>query len=233
NGGSKPQRDDNHFQQFGGSFGGPIWKDKIFAFFAYETVRQTLSPLPGDGWYETAAFASLAPAGSIASTYLTFPGNGVISTGLDPNNNCAAAGMTEGVNCVTIAGQGINVGTPLTTPLGTQDLSWISNSSPGVGSGLGTVADLAHYDTINPTTFNAAQYNGRVDANLTNKDRLSFALYWVPLSKTNFNGNRSYDLFHHDQVNNAFSAIWNRTISSSFLNEARVNAAGWRWNEIS
>src|SRR5262249_28152443 len=54
-----------------------------------------------------------------------------------------------------------------------------------------------------------------------------------PLSRTNFNGNRAYDLFHHDQVNNAFSAIWDRTISSSFLNEARFNAAGWRWNEIS
>jgi hypothetical protein len=46
-------------------------------------------------------------------------------------------------------------------------------------------------------------------------------------------GNRAYDLFHHSQVNDAFSAIWNHTISGSFLNEARVNAAGWRWNEIS
>src|SRR5581483_1370759 len=65
NGGSQPQRDENHFEQFGGSFGGPIWKDKIFAFFAYETVRQPQSRIPGNGWYETAAFAGLAPAGSI------------------------------------------------------------------------------------------------------------------------------------------------------------------------
>src|ERR1700722_15471879 len=33
-------RDDNKFEQFGGSVGGPIWKNKIFAFFNYETVRE-------------------------------------------------------------------------------------------------------------------------------------------------------------------------------------------------
>jgi hypothetical protein len=232
NGTSNPVRDENHFEQFGGSVGGPIWKNRIFAFFNYETVRQPNSNLPGNGWYDTPAFDALAPSNSIAAKYLSFPGNRVITTGLDPHNSCADAGLAEGVNCRTIPGQGINVGAPLTTPLGSQDTTWSSNSSPGIGSGLGTVADLANYDTVNPTTFNAAQYNGRLDANVTDKDRIAFAIYWVPLSRTNFNGNRSYDLFHHSQINDAFSAIWNRTISSTFLNEFRVNAAGWRWNEI-
>jgi hypothetical protein len=232
NGGNKNLRDENHFEQFGGSIGGPIWKNKIFAFFNYETVREPNSIITGSGWYDTTALDALAPTGSIASKYLSFPGNGVIAKGLDLNNSCTAAGLTEGVNCRTILGQGINVGTPLTTPLGTQDLTWTSNTSPGIGSGLGAVADLANYDTSDPTTFNATQYNGRVDADVTNKDRISFALYWVPLSKTNYNGNRTYDLFHHDQINDAFSAIWNHTFSSTFLNEARANAAGWRWNEV-
>ena len=229
--GNKVLRDENKFQQFGGSVGGPIWKNKIFAFFNYETVREPNSNIQGNEWYETPAFDALAPAGSIAAKYLSFPGNAVIGT-INPNANCQSAGLTEGVNCRTIPGQGINVGTPLTTPLGTQDTTWTSNSNPGVGSGLGTVADLANYNTSNPTTFNASQYNGRLDADITDKDRIGFAIYWVPLSRTNFNGNRSYDLFHHDQINDAFSAIWNRTFSSSFLNEFRVNAAGWRWNEI-
>ena len=233
NGGNKDLRDENHFEQFGGSVGGPIWKNKLFFFFNYETVREPNSQVTGSGWYDTPALDALAPAGSIAAKYLSFPGNHVSAVGLDPNNTCTAAGLTEGVNCRTIPGQGINVGTPLTTPLGTQDLTWTSNSSPGVGSGLGTVADIANYDTVNPTTFNATQYNGRLDADVTNKDRVGFAIYWVPLSTTQFNGNRTYDLFHHNQVNDAFSLIWNHTFSSSFLNEARVNAAGWRWNEIS
>ncbi len=224
-------RDDNRFNQFGGSLGGPIWKNKVFAFFNYETVREPTVLVQGNGWYDTAAFDALAPTGSIAAKYLSFPGNPVVGT-LNPAANCTTAGLSEGVDCVTIAGQGINVGTPLTTPLGTQDPTWTSSATPGVGSGLGAVADLANYLTLNATSFTATQYNGRVDANLTNKDHIAFALYWVPLTKTDYNGNRGYDLFHHDQVNDAFSIIWNRTISSTFLNEARANAAGYRWNEV-
>jgi Carboxypeptidase regulatory-like domain/TonB dependent receptor-like, beta-barrel len=224
-------RDNNKFEQFGGSVGGPIWKNKVFAFFAYEGEREPFASIQGNGWYDTAAFDALAPSGSIAAKYLSFPGNGVVGT-LNANATCATAGLTEGVNCRTIAGQGINVGSPLTSPLGTQDTTWQSAANPGVGSGLTNVADIANYNTINPTQFSANQYNGRLDANVTEKDRISFAIYWVPLSKDNFNGNRAYDIFHHTQINNALSAIWDHTISSSFLNEFRVNAAGWRWNEI-
>lgn len=234
-------RDNNKFQQFGGSVGGPIWRDKIFAFFSYEGEREPFSAVQGNGWYDTPAFGALAPAGSIAARYLSFAGNGVVGT-LNPNATCATAGLTEGVNCRTIAGQGINLGTPLTTGLGKQDMGWTSNQNPGcggagtgcgtAGSPLGTVADLANYNTVNPTQFTADQYDGRLDANLTERDHLTYAMYWVPLSKNNFNGNRAYDIFHHNQVNDAFSAVWNHTISPTFLNEARANAAGWRWNEI-
>src|SRR6267154_1200429 len=224
-------RDNNKFEQFGGSVGGPIWKNKIFAFFNYESVREPISALQGNGWFDTGALAALAPAGSIASKYLSFPGNGVVGT-LNPAATCATAGLTEGANCRTIPGQGLNVGSPLTTPLGTQDTTWQSAANPGIGSGLTNVADIANYNTVNPTKFSAAQYNGRLDANVTQKDHVGFAIYWVPLSKDNFNGNRGYDIFHHSQINNAFSAIWNRTFSPRFLNEARVNAAGWRWNEV-
>jgi Carboxypeptidase regulatory-like domain/TonB dependent receptor-like, beta-barrel len=238
----KPTKDANKFEQFGGSVGGPIWKNKIFAFFNYETVREPFSPQQGNGWYETPAFAALAPAGSIASKYLSFPGNGVVGT-LNPNATCADAGLTEGVNCKTIPGQGLNVGTPLTTGLGTQDLGWTSNTNPGCGgagtgcgtpgSPLGTVADIANYNTINPTKFTATQYNGRLDGNVTGKDQLIFAIYWVPLSKDNFNGsNRAYNIFHHNQINKALSAAWNHTFSPTLLNEIRVNAANWNWNEI-
>ncbi len=243
------KRDENKFEQFGGSVGGPIWKNKVFFFFNYETVRQPLSPTSANGWYDTPAFAALAPAGSIAAKYLSFPGNGVIGT-LNANATCADAGLIDAAhvttanptpNCAEVSG-GLNLGTPLTTGLGTQDKGWSDSQHPGCGgagtgcgtpgSPFGTVADIANYDTIDPTTFNAAQWNGRLDANVTGKDRISFAIYWVPQSKDNFNGNRAYDIFHHSQINEALSAIWDHTISSTFLNEFRVNAAGWRWNEI-
>lgn len=241
-------RDNNKFEQFGGGVGGPIWKNKIFAFFNYETVREPNANLTGNGWYETPAFAALAPSGSIAAKYLSFPGNGVVGT-LQPGVTCATAGLVDAAhaaaqipaNCAEVPG-GLNLGTPLTSGLGTQDFGWSDSNHPGCGgagtgcgtpgSPFGTVADIANYNTITPTTFTAAQYNGRLDANVTGKDRISFAIYYVPLEKDNYNGNRGYDIFHHSQVNEIVSGIWDRTFSTNFLNEARVNAASWRWNEI-
>lgn len=247
--GNPVTKDNNKFEQFGGSVGGPILKNKLFFFFNYETVREPTSNIQGNGWYETPAFAALAPAGSIAAKYLSFPGNGVIGT-LNPNATCATAGLIDAAhataanpaNCAEVSG-GLNVGTPLTTGLGTQDLGWTDNTHPGcggagtgcgtAGSPLGTTADIANFLTINPTKFTAEQYNGRLDYNATQKDRIGFAIYWVPQSTDNFNGNRAYDIFHHSQINEALSAIWDHTFSPTLLNEFRVNAAGWRWNEVS
>ncbi len=64
------------------------------------------------------------------------------------------------------------------------------------------------------------------------KIALALPIYWVPQSTENYNGNRTYDIFHHNQINDAFSVIWNRTFSPTLLNEVRANAAGWRWNEV-
>ena len=224
-------RDTQQFNQYGGSVGGPIWKDHIFAFFAYETIRNH-SSVTQTAWYDTPAFDALAPANSIAKTFLTFPGAGVASSGLI-NQTCANAGLVENVNCRTIAGQGLNLGSPLTIGLGKQDPTYKSATNPGVGSGLSNVADIAQYTTVNPTTQTETQYNGRLDANVTSKDHAAFAIYWVPVSTTNYNGTvRPYNLFHHNAVNDAFSIIWNHIFSPTFLNEARANAAGWRWNEV-
>jgi hypothetical protein len=224
-------RDTQRFNQLGGSVGGPIWKDHVFAFFAYETIRNS-SSLTATSWYDTPAFDVLAPANSIAKTFLTFPGAAVASSGFI-EQPCSSIGLTEGVNCHQIPGQGLNLGSPLTNGLGKQDLSYKTPTNPGVGNGLSNVADIADYTTINPSTTTDVQYNGRLDANVTKKDHAAFAIYWVPVSVTNYNGPvRPYNLFHHDQINDAFSIIWNHIFSPTFLNEARANAAGYRYNEV-
>ncbi len=230
--GNSVLRDNNLFNQWGGGVGGPIWKNKIFFFFNYETVREPNSSSISNGWYDTPAFDSSAPAGSIAAKYLAFPGSGVVSKGINPST-CANAGLVEGVNCKTIPGQGLDIGSPLKTPLGTQDLSWQSASTPGVGGGLDGVADIANYITSSTTTSSKAQYNGRIDADITTKDRIGFTIYYVPQSASFLNGGaRAYNQFNHSQINEAFAGIWNHVFSPTMLNEARVNAAGWRWNEI-
>jgi hypothetical protein len=229
---NNPLRDTARFNQYGGSVGGPIWKNRVFAFFDYESSPDN-STSTGTGWYDTSAFDALGPSGSISNTYLTFPGAGVTSTALIPAT-CAGIGLVEGVNCNTIAGQGLNIGSPLHTALGTQDPTATGTSvNPGVGGGLSNVADIADYAVASPYSSYYKQYNGRMDADVTKKDHASFAIYWVPQGNTSYNPNdRKYNLFNHNQINDAFSVIWNHTFNPTFLNEARANAAGWRWNEI-
>jgi hypothetical protein len=223
-------RDEDRYNQWGGSIGGPIWKNKIFAFFAYEGQSQTV-PTTSTQWFPTAALAALAPANSIAATYLNFKGAAVLGTVI-ASVTCQNAGLTEGVNCRTIPGQGLNIGSPLVTGLGTQDLTYVNAATPGVGSGLSNVPDFTQYSISNPSSSDFKQWSGRLDADVTSKDHASFAIYWVPASTTTYNGGLGYQLFNHSQINDAFSVIWNHTFSPTFLNEARANAAGWRYNEL-
>ena len=223
-------RDQDRYNQLGGSIGGPIWKDRVFAFFAYEGQNQTISATSTQ-WFPTSALAALAPTNSIAATFLNFKG-AAVSGSVIAAATCANAGLTEGVTCRTIAGQGLNIGSPLTNGLGKQDLTYVNASTPGVGNGLSNVPNIAQYSIVNPTTSDFKQYNGRLDADVTHKDHASFAIFWVPASITNLRGGLGYQLFNHSQINDAFSVIWNHTFSPTFLNEARANAAGWRYNEI-
>ena len=98
-----------------------------------------------------------------------------------------------------------------------QDLTYGGNPSiPGIGGGLDGVPDIAYFNTVNPTNTSQMQFNGRVDANITQKDRLTFTLYYVPATTTDYNGPvRAENLWHHSQTNNAYALIWNHIFSSS------------------
>ncbi len=226
-------RDESRFNNYGGSLGGPVWRNKIFAFFNYETSPYSASTT-AQGWYETSQFdQTAAPTGSIAAQYLGYKGEGVAASSLI-QRTCSQIGLVEGVNCNTTTA-GLDVGSPLKgVALGTQDPTYGgSANAPGVGGGLDGVPDIGYYNTVDPTSISQAQYNGRLDANLKSQDHLAFTIYWVPLTNTTFEGPvRAANLWHHTQVNDAFSLIWNHTFSPTLLNQARANAAGWRWNEV-
>jgi hypothetical protein len=149
-------RDENRFNQYGGSLGGPIWKNKIFAFFNWET-SPLASSTTAQGWYETSQFDSAAAtAGSIAGKYLSFPGNTVSSNSMI-QRTCSQIGLVEGVNCNTVAG-GLDIGSPIKTGLGLQDLTYGGNpSAPGVGGGLDGIPDIAFFNTVNPTNTSQMQ----------------------------------------------------------------------------
>lgn len=235
-------KDANRFNDYGGTVGGPILKNKIFTFFSYETLSNNAASGTTSGWYTTSQFAALAPSGSNAAKFLSFKGSGP-DGGTQVDQTCASVGLVEGTNCHMIAGQGLNLGSPLTAPLGTRDAGYVSNVNPGTGgngsggaANLGTTPDIAFYTGIlNPNSSDHKQYNGRLDFNVTSKDLVAFSIYYVPNSSTGINGNgdRLMNNFNSTYINEAETAIWDHTFGSTLINEARVNAAGWREKDLS
>ncbi len=73
---------------------------------------------------------------------------------------------------------------------------------------------------------------GRMDFNATSKDLLAFNIYYTPVNNTSFNGARPANIFYHNAINEAMTGLWSHTFSPTLINEARLNAAGWRWNEL-
>lgn len=115
----------NRFNQMGGTLGGPILHNHLFAFFGYETIRNS-SPGISTGWYETSAFEGLAGSGGpIANAFLSDPGNApTYAKAKQIDQDCGATsnvGLTQGYNCNYIQGQGLAVGKPATYGAGIQD----------------------------------------------------------------------------------------------------------------
>lgn len=246
---NNPQRDNARYNEFGGTLGGPLLRNKLFFFFSYDSIRNH-GTSTGGGWYDTASFDSESAAGTIANKFLTIKGAGAVYSKIleDPadGHDCANINLIQGVNCNYIQGKGLDIGKPLTIGVGKQDPSYQAPTSNGVytpglgGDGTGNYAanmdgnaDLMYIATVGPNNNINTQYGGRVDYQATSKDLIAGDIYYVPVNNTTYNGpNRASNLFYHNALNYSTGLLYNHVFSSTLLNEARVDMAGWKWNEL-
>ena len=223
----------DRFNQFGGSVGGPIVKNKLFFFFSYETLRSN-SVSQSNNWVETPQYASAVKAhtGALASQILSFLGEGPTVAELI-DLDCSVLSLPD-ANCQQVTG-GLDIGSPLTTPIGTVDLTYNQPDTPaGVGSGLDGVPDIQFVQSNTPDHIVGTQYNGRVDYQVTGKDLVTYSLYWTPRDETSYNGMpRPANLWHSNRLNYAQALLWNHTFGPTLINEARFNVSRWYFNELS
>ena len=217
-----PQRVERKYKSYGGSFGGPIVKDKLFFFFTYEGLKENSSNTY-NSLIETAAFRSSVIAGRAGSlTAKVLGADGVAPRVLNIlTPNCSLVF----VDC-TVVGNGLDIGS-ITGATGT----YVPFSNATTRDG---VADVQLAQLQNLSKFTGNQYNGRVDYQLTEKDKLTFSSYIVPnsafRSDTSAQSRPQADI-NSKRLSYALGFIYNRTISASTTNEARFNMTRWGFDE--
>ncbi len=231
-------RDNILSREYLGSLGGPILKNKVFAFFSFEHMR-TSGSNRSQSWVETPQFISGLRTGSIAAQLFAVKGSGFTDPTVLPST-CAILGVNDTNFCRDVTG-GVDIGSP-TGSAGTvvANPTTCPAGVPGclsTGGGFDGVADLQHIEySGKPDTINATQFNGRLDYNATSKDTISFVVFRSPFLKTFLPGGwvdgRQYNAFNTDAQHDTATLLWTRTISSTLINEARANVLHWYFDEL-
>ena len=146
-----------HQNIFGGTIGGPVLKDKLFFFFAYQGIRQRVPQTGGN----VNVFSANEIAGNFAGT--TFSTNPIPATVSIPG---CSAGQTF-ASCFSATGLNGHLPTSAFNPV---SANLLKTYIPAPTSGTNTY-------TFNPVTGTTTdQYIGRADYNITPKDQI-YAVY--------------------------------------------------------
>ena len=224
------QRVEVRDKTFGGSIGGPIVRNRLFVFFAYEGLRNR-TVQTSDQYIETPQLRQfLASRSPVTAAIVNDPGALPRILTLLPRP-CNAANFPNGNMCANVAG-GLDVGSPAA---GTGMYVPGNNPMQALGGGLDGIPDLQFARLFLPTRNQGDQYVGRVDFNITDNDLFTWSLFYSPrVSEGSDSGAQSRPMADiiSDRLNynTAFSYIHN--FSSSVLNEARVNYTSWGFNEV-
>lgn len=221
-----PARVERKFKTFGGSFGGPIVKDKLFFFFSYEGIDENTS-----NTYDTLIDTSSFRQGIISARPNTLTSRILSAPGVDPRvvsilgGTCTTAGIF--IPC-QVVGNGFDIGS-LTGTYGTY-VPLGQNS----GGGFDGIADLQFAKLSAPTTFTGGQYFTRIDYQATSKDKFAVSSFVVPTKS--FAADRAAQSrpmadLTSERLSYAVAVIYTRNISATMINEARFNITRWGFDE--
>ncbi len=231
--GEAPQRVENAFRNFGGSIGGPILKDKLFFFFSYEGLRNNGSGVSTATYIETPQFRQsviAARPNGITARVFQMPGlePRIVQT-LTPSCSIFPANTCRVVN------GGLDIGS-ITGALG----EYVNPNPPSdpngnfTGGGFDGIPDLQQVVLAAPSESKGNQYNARVDFQ-HGSDSFMASTYISSLN--NFGADigadsRSIADVAFKPLNTAITVQWNRTISATMLNQARVNFTRFSDNQV-
>jgi len=210
-----------HQNQFGGTIGGPIWKDHTFAFFSYQGTRNAV---PQAGFGLTNVYTPQQLAGNFGAT--AFTGSKNVSPIPEFSDNSAGAPCpfvnTSSTPCP--AGTGYSTLWP-SGQIPTQDFNTLSSALitkfvPSFNFGTNQFS-------FNPTTAaKTNQYLGQINQNIGSHDTLWFYGFYQGLSDSNtipFIGANLPGFGSQDsQKVYQFTFAENHIFSANTLNEFRL-----------
>jgi Carboxypeptidase regulatory-like domain len=232
-----------HQNQFGGTIGGPIFKDKAFFFFSYQGLHQKIPQAAANtvNVFTTDQFSSGIFGAGAFDEVLTCdgvnpctgnPSQSPIGLVGDANSPC------PGTTCPAGTPYGVtysSTGCTLTTcPIISNGLFSTGNIPTSNYNSLSTklvnqfnAFNAAGAVQVSPTTTATDKQSlGRIDYKLTSNDSLWFYGLWethpsqdtLPFTGTNLPGLPEQALRHYQQ----YSFSWTHTFSPTTLNEFRL-----------